>query len=89
MSKNQIKPLEQTFIGKGEVKGLVFTQIAKSSQAYLYEVKSNDSQYYEVFLRKIDTRFNSEYYPKAKSFGKIAWTLIDLESATIKFKQIS
>lgn len=89
MSKPTIKQLRAYFIGKGEVKGQIFIQISKSSLAYLYKVQSQESIYYEVFLRKVDTRFNSEFYPRAKSFGKIAWTLMDLESANNKFKEIS
>jgi hypothetical protein len=82
------KQLQKTFIGRGEVKGMVFTCCAKSHLAYMYKVSGN-SEYYEVFFRKIDTRFGHECYPRSKSFGQWAWAFTNYEKAINKFNMIS
>lgn len=81
------KLLGNTINGIGEVKGFVFTKIATTQHAYVYEVNSGDSNiHYEVFKRKtaptcIDFKKRlysetdvKEYYPKSKDFGAWAWT---------------
>ncbi len=85
MGKNIIH-LPEEFIGTGEVKGFKFKQIKKNNDVYLYEVTSFGRVYYEVFKAQTnaicidfkkhiysDTDFKHSY-PKAKSFGKTAWT---------------
>ena len=64
-----MKPLEITFIGKGEVKGFIFTQIKKSEKAYIYKVETEVSKHYEVFKHKENTQFNCISYPSSKGFG--------------------
>lgn len=90
MSK-KIHELEKTFISKGEVKGVSFTQVARTDFGYIYEVEG----YYEVFERKLsavcidfkkriysDTEFKVRY-PKAKDFGVWAWTTKDYAKALV------
>ena len=36
-TNNEMKELKEKFEGTGEVKGVQFTQIAKSDKAYIYE----------------------------------------------------
>lgn len=81
--------LNQIIIGKGEVKGFVFTQIQKSDKAYIYQVDSGASIYYEVF--KVTKRTNSKRpcFPTSKAFGIWAWTYMSAETATTKFNQLN
>ena len=69
-----MKLLENEFIGKGEVKGFKFKQVHKSNTAYIYEVNSGCSIYYEVFRRVVNTKYKKEVYPLAKHFSIWAWT---------------
>jgi hypothetical protein len=78
---NTIKPLEKQFTGIGEVKGYKFTQIRVTNYGFLYEVNTGNGKYYEVFKKRINKRFANVSYPKAKSFGKWAWTTHDLSKA--------
>ena len=84
-----MKPLKKQFIGRGEVKGFKFTQITCTNRAFLYEINTGDTLYYEVFKRRINKRFDIESYPSSKSFGIWAWTYSDLERATKKFNQLN
>lgn len=61
-----MKELEKVFIGRGEVKGFYFEQVAKSDKAYLYKVTCAEGTrpYYEIFERRINTQFNK--YPTLK-----------------------
>ena len=83
-----MKELEKEFIGKGEVKGFKFTLLNANSKAFIYEVDNCDFIYYEVFLRKIHSRYGHVMYPKSKSFGVWAWSFDNLDRATAKFKQL-
>jgi hypothetical protein len=95
-----IKLLEQTFEGKGEVKGYYFTQMSKENNFYIYKVVDGDKIHYEVFKRKITaicldfkTRVFSEddfkeIYPKAKDFGVWAWTFKTYPEAEAKIREI-
>lgn len=69
-----MKELEEKFIGKGQVRGFVFTQIKKSEHAYIYKVETEVSEHYETFFRKENTQFNCISYPSDKAFGTWAWT---------------
>lgn len=69
-----MKELEENFIGRGEVKGFIFTQIKKSDYAYVYKVDNGYSVTYEVFFRKENTQFNCISYPSSKAFGIWAWS---------------
>jgi hypothetical protein len=84
-----MKQLEQIFFGRGEVKGFKFTQISKTDSAYLYEVNTSDSKYYEVFKKKINKRYGCISYPTSKAFGIWAWTYPNLNSAFVKLNEIS
>jgi len=84
-----MKQLEINFIGKGEVKGFIFTQIKKSEKAYIYEVNSNGFLHYEVFKHKENTQFNCISYPKSASFGLWAWSYSNIEKATLKFELLN
>lgn len=81
--------LQKEFIGRGEVRGFKFSQCIANSKAFIYRVENYGHSWYEVFLRKIDIRFGSESYPKAKSFGKWAWTYHNESKAIKKFEEIS
>ena len=85
----QIKPLKKQFNGIGEVKGYKFSQIRCNNYAFLYEVHSSNSKYYEVFKKRVNTRYNTVSYPKSKSFGKWAWTCMSLNAAIDKFNEIT
>ena len=83
-----IKQLQTTFIGKGQVKGFIFTQLKKSKYGYLYEVKTPYSTHYEVFKHKVNIQFNCISYPSDKSFGFWAWCCPTLERAIEKFEEL-
>ena len=84
-----MKILENKFIGKGEVKGFKFKQVQKSNTAYIYEVNSGSSIYYEVFRRVVNTKRQKEVYPLAKHFSIWAWAHMNYESAKRKFNQLN
>lgn len=84
-----MKLLEKEFLGKGEVKGFKFKQVQKSNTAYIYEVNSGSSIYYEVFSRVVNTKRQKEVYPLAKHFSIWAWTQMNYESAKRKFNQLN
>ena len=83
-----MKVLQKEFIGSGEVKGHKFSQIKVNSVAYIYQVDTGNSKYYEVFLRRSNPVYNREYYPRSSSFGIYAWTYPCLGKANKKFKEI-
>lgn len=84
-----MKELEKVFIGKGEVKGFIFTQIKRSNLAYIYEVSLSESaKWYEVFARKEYAKFDMVSYPKSNSFGEWAWTCGTIEKAEEIFHNI-
>lgn len=68
-----MKELEKTFIGRGEVRGFVFTQKEKTETGYIYEVQNGDYTYFEVFAKKINRRFGGVCYPTSAAFGVWAW----------------
>lgn len=84
-----MKKLELNFIGRGQVKGFIFTQINKSYYAYIYEVKTGNSTHYEVFKHKENTHFNCVSYPSNKAFGIWAWSCTKLERAIEKFEELN
>lgn len=96
-----IQELETEFEGSGECKGFNFTQIAATEKGYVYQVKSNEIKYYEVFHRRttpicIDFK-NRIYsktdfkviYPKAKNFGVWAWTFKHKDKALNYIRNLS
>jgi hypothetical protein len=80
-----MKELEKNIIGKGEVKGFLFTQIQQSDKAYLYAVNS----YYEVFKKKHKTNSKRHCFPTSKAFGVWAWTYTTYEKAMEKFNHLN
>jgi len=76
-----MRELEESFIGRGQVKGFKFTQIKKNDYGYIYKVEISGRVYYEVFKRKENIRFNCVSYPSSKAFGIWAWTTIFIKSA--------
>jgi len=91
-----IKELELIFEGRGDVKGAIFTQIAKSNTAYMYKVTALGTKpYYEVFIKRIVNLFDyankitledkKVSYPTTKQFGITAWCYRNKEKADIKF----
>lgn len=86
----EIKKLEKSFIGRGEVRGFEFKRLFESPKAYLYEVNnSSGGLYYEVFKKRINSRYATETYPSAKQFGKTAWTTKDLNKAKSIFNNLT
>jgi len=69
-----MKQLQETFKGRGQVKGFTFTQIKKSEYGYIYEVNTKDNIHYEVFYHKENTLYECVSYPSNKAFGVWAWT---------------
>lgn len=84
-----MKLLEKEFLGKGEVRGFEFKQVQKSNTAYVYEVNSGTTIYYEVFRRVVNTKRQKEVYPLAKHFSIWAWTVMNYEDAKRKFNQLN
>ena len=84
-----MKLLDLKFSGKGEVKGFTFKPVQKSNTAYIYEVNSGSSIYYEVFTRVVNNKYQKEVYPMAKHFSIWAWTQMNYESAKRKFNQLN
>lgn len=71
--------LEKQFIGRGEVKGFNFTQLAFEDNVYLYEVTNEGETWYEVFEHRINTQFGNVIYPSSKVFGLWASTTVNYE----------
>ena len=86
-----MKELPKQFSGKGEVSGYSFHQIAKTNAGYIYEVSHSGAniRHFEVFMRRLNERFQSVSYPKSKSFGRSAWTYPTLEMAQKKLQEIT
>lgn len=92
-----MEKLRKTILGRGSVKGYVFTQMISTEGFYIYEAKSPIRTIkYEVFRRKevniIDENRNiteekKETYPKDKDFGLTAWCCESLEKALIKLNE--
>ena len=83
-----IKELKTTFIGKGQVRGFVFTQICKTNCGFMYEVDNFGIKYYEVFKRKVNTLYNNISYPTDKAFGIWAFTTSNFDKAKIILNNI-
>ncbi|WP_340114857.1 hypothetical protein [Maribellus mangrovi] len=84
--------LDKTKIGIGEMKGFAFTQKEASEKAYVYEVDmGEDVIYYEVFKRRINTRFEGQKvsYPTSKGFGIWAWSYRSYDRAVKKYNELN
>ena len=80
-----MKQLQKEFIGRGEVKGFIFTQLKKSNNAYIYKVDCDGCEHYEVFKHRKNKQFNCVSYPKIGSFGLWAWAYRSIELALEKY----
>jgi hypothetical protein len=76
-----MRQLEKTFVGKGQVKGFLFTQLKKTEFAYLYEVDNGSNKAFEIFKHRENTRFGCVTYPSNKAFGIWAKTTRDFQRA--------
>lgn len=86
----ELKELPIEFIGRGEVKGFRFKQIKRSDRAYIFEVSDDFGKFwYEVFTRKIDSRFGKIAYPKSSAFGVWAWSARTMEKAWQRLEKIN
>ena len=91
-----LQKLESQFTGKGEVKGFNFQKVYENEKGYVYKVHSQESEYFEAFLKKstalcinFEKREYSEnefkeIYPKSKDFEVWAWTVGSLEDGVNK-----
>jgi len=84
-----MKELPKNIVGKGEVKGFLFTQQNQSNKAYLYKVNTGCSIYYEVFKKTQRVNSKRHCFPTSKAFGRWAWTFASFEKAIEKFNQLS
>jgi hypothetical protein len=85
-----MRELKKIIHGTGEVKGFTFRQVALTKSGYIYEVTHPEVKkpHYEVFRRRENHRFGLISYPRAKAFGRWAWTYNDLCSAKNKLYSI-
>ena len=96
-----MKELDEKFEGTGEVKGVQFTQIAKSDKAYIYERDDEGVKTYEVFKKlasnggtmMIDGQevvFDPKIiYPNSKAFGVWAWAIASRKLAFYLFVELN
>ena len=96
-----MKELDEKFKGTGEVKGVQFTQIAKSDKAYIYERDDEGVKTYEVFKKlasnggtmMIDGQevvFDPKIrYPNSKAFGVWAWAIASRKLAFYLFVELN
>ena len=83
-----MKELEESFIGKGEVKGFKFTLLMSNPRGFMYEVVNGNLVYYEVFLRKVHSVYGHVMYPRSKSFGVWAWSVFGYDKALGRFERL-
>lgn len=81
-----MKLLQESFIGRGEVKGFIFTQLNKSEKGFIYKVDTGSSIHYEVFKFRYNKQFDCVSYPGSSAFGLWAWSCCDYEDALLRFE---
>ncbi len=98
--KTTIESLPDKFTGTGEVKGFEFTKLKESKGKFLYQVEGEGKVWYEVvksdlvpkcinFNERLYSDTDFKYtYPKAKDFGRIAWTKKSIEEAEELYREI-
>ena len=98
--KITIESLPDKFTGTGEVKGFEFTKLKESDNVFLYQVEDGRKVWYEViksnlaakcinFAERVYSDTDFKYtYPKAKDFGRIAWTKKFIEEAEELYEEI-
>ena len=82
-----MRELKKEFIGRGQVRGFLFSQQKKSDYAYIYAVDTGVSTHFEVFKRKENSRFDCVSYPSNNAFGKWAKTTSDYDTALYYFDE--
>lgn len=87
--QDPIKELALDFIGRGPYKGFEFNQLLASKKAFVYNVNVNGALYYEVFYKRINTRFGAVSYPSPEAFGYWAWNYRTLDKAIQKFNELN
>lgn len=86
--QSDIKLLPEQFTGRGEVRGFLFTQLEATDKAFLYKVEDEGAIYYEVFIKRENTRYGNVSYPTAHAFGKWAWIYRKKEKALKKLSEL-
>lgn len=81
--------LKTKFKGRGQMKGFSFRQLGVMDRAYLYEVRRGCHIHYEVFIKRINKRFDRVAYPTRKSFGKNAWKYENFCDAVKKYNELN
>lgn len=96
-----MKQLDKQFIGGGDVKGFIFTQIKTNGFAYIYEVDTGYSKHFEVFEHKqtkdadgviagVPIHFAAKItYPSSRAFGDWAYCYTSLEKAEIRYNELT
>lgn len=86
----KVDSLPDVIMGKGEVKGFVFTKAMESDYAFIYEVDCGRlKNHYEVFKKKAKTNSVRYCYPTSKAFGFWAWCPMSFEKAMKIFNEIN
>ena len=81
-----IKELE-VYIKKN---GFDYRLYDKTDNGYIYEqIMNGKTISYEVFQRKINTKFNCVSFPSGNAFGIWAWTFWDEKGAINKLKSFT
>lgn len=82
--------LEKTINGRGDVKGVIFTQVKETPLCYIYLRSDGLFEVFEKRTQKeMTTNINGqeiyfeekELYPNSNAFGKWAWECTSLENA--------
>lgn len=85
-----MKRLAETFEGRGEVRGHVFTKVKEGAKAYIYHVQITPTiEVFEVFKHKENTQYDCVSYPTSAAFGVWAWSISDRTKAEAKFNQLN
>lgn len=92
--------LDREIKGQGSTGGYIFTRVAESPHAYVYEVNNGvtDKPRYEVFYRRTapvrdfknwnKTGEIKEVYPADSQFGRSAWHFMNKKESYTKFAKI-
>ncbi len=100
ITREKIKNLNKSFLGKGNMRSWIFSRILVSDTAYVYLLRSeNEEQHWEVVKRKVFTKYKHskkgivavrfEKYPETKDFGVYGWCMDNYKSAEAKFNKLS
>jgi hypothetical protein len=88
-----MEKLEKKFTGRGEVRGITFTQVKETENGYIYK---RSDELFEVFEKRTQKEGTKKYgrveihfkekelYPTSNAFGKWAWCCSTLDNAEIR-----